>query len=188
MAWISGRTYSPESGELVFTIDENAQLPGPQYWQQIWIVCEGPEPIITAQDQDNSPQYADELTKASRYGIATASEYIGEHLEITADSSRSFGEVKLEDVEMFRCHPPIYRTVTVSIVNFDINDDGDSVMRTEGCIGKDQCDTIGIYLRTRGKNPSRDTLNRTFPNDVLRAICWHESRWIHFGPNGKPIR
>jgi Transglycosylase SLT domain len=25
-----------------------------------------------------------------------------------------------------------------------------------------------------------------FPSDVLRAICWQESRWKHFLPNGKP--
>src|SRR5262249_8390206 len=98
-----------------------------------------------------------------------------------------FGEAQFEDLAPFNCGEPIYRTVTVSIVNFDITDDGDSVLMTQGCIGK-QCDEIGIYLRTRGKNPTRDILNKAFPNDVLRAIGWQESRWMHFGPNGKPIR
>src|SRR5262249_54887187 len=29
-------------------------------------------------------------------------------------------------------------------------------------------------------------LDAMFPNDVLRAIGWRESRWRHFLPNGKP--
>jgi hypothetical protein len=78
------------------------------------------------------------------------------------------------------------RTVTVSIVNFDVSDNGDAVLSSTGCIDRN-CDTIGIYLKTRGKNPTRAILDNAFPNDILRAICWQESRWRHFASNGKPI-
>jgi hypothetical protein len=30
-------------------------------------------------------------------------------------------------------------------------------------------------------------LDAVFPNDILRAICWRESRWRHFLPSGKPL-
>jgi hypothetical protein len=39
MTWVSGRTIFPASGELVFYIDENANLPPAQIWDQVWQIA-----------------------------------------------------------------------------------------------------------------------------------------------------
>lgn len=78
-----------------------------------------------------------------------------------------------------------FRTLTFTIVNFDVTDGGDSVATTKGCIDN-SCDEIGIYLRTRGRNPSPSVLSPMFSSDIERAVAWQESRWNHFLPSGKP--
>ena len=63
MSWISGRTISPASGELVFIIDEDANLLGPQNWVQLWQVCKGQEPIAVADEAIESAEFSDGVAK-----------------------------------------------------------------------------------------------------------------------------
>lgn len=193
MAWISGRTISPTSGELVFTIDEDAQLPGPQVWEQLWDVCEGLEPIVHASGVGDPSEpvgtvhYTDSLDRAQLVEKSVEnSEYTGEHLSITDSGAKAFDHVDPADIDpMSRCRSYI-RKLTFRVLNFEISDNGDSTQTTQGYVGNN-CATIGIYLRTRGKNPTKAALKGIFSDDISRAICWNESRWRHFLPNGKPL-
>ncbi|MDG4882000.1 transglycosylase SLT domain-containing protein [Mesorhizobium sp. WSM4884] len=187
MTWISGRTISPSSGELVFWIDENANLPGPQNWEQMWQTCQGEEPIVVAQERELIRP-----TLLEDYGIASPTQaccvdtggVARDHLMVEL-CHLATEKTAREDVEPMSNCSTSFRTLTFTLVNFDITDGGDSIETTRGCVGHN-CDEIAIALRTRGKNPSRATLNPMFPSDILRAIAWQESRWNHFLPNGKP--
>jgi hypothetical protein len=194
MAWISGRTVSPASGELVFMIDDNAMLPPPQNWDQLWQICKGIEPIIARAGGNppiaiDRPSYCDRALQATpNYDnliiTLSPSEYL-KAVPRAAVRHRSFND---SDADPYSLCESYTRTLTVSIVNFEINDDGDSVLETTGCVDFGRsCDSISIYLKTRGRNPSRATLQNYFPDGILRAICWHESRWRHFLPNGTPV-
>lgn len=39
-----------------------------------------------------------------------------------------------------------------------------------------------------GQNPTREQLNRVFPNDLLKAIAWQESSWRQFDARGNPLK
>ena len=183
MGWITGKTLSPASGELVFTIGPNCELPGPQTWQQFWKYCDGPEPIFPevlsgpATIFDDFEMRGGEESKQSSKSPAY-------HLSLGVTPS-TFESVEPADAEPQSKCSSTKRTVTFQVVNFDINDGGDSIATSTGSYGGGS-DSISIFLRTRGTNPSRDVLNAAFPSDLLRAIAWHESRWAHFLPSGKP--
>ncbi len=179
MTWISGRTLSPASEEMVFWISEDAGLPPSQNWEQLWQVCSGIEPIVM------KFQYADQL----RAMVSTAKDSIlllpAAHLLDAAEAAVPYTEVAAADIDPdSRCESH-RRTVSISVVNFDINDDGESVCETTCTVGNASA-TLAIRLKMRGRNPSRDALDAAFPDDMHRAIGWQESTWRHFLPNGKP--
>ena len=181
MAWISGRTLSPSSGELVFTIGPDAQLPAAQDWVQLWEVCPGIEPIPTGVVLE----YTDLVN-------ALAREQDGLTLRLESAVSlvcrpgvpRSVSrEGRVPDPSKCQAYR---RVVRIEFVSFEVTDNGESVVQTKGCAGVN-CDTIAIYLRTRGTNPSRAAVSAALGGDMLRAICWRESTWRQFGANGKPL-
>jgi hypothetical protein len=47
-----------------------------------------------------------------------------------------------------------------------------------------------VRIRVLGENPSRGQVAKKIgPNDLLRALCWQESReWRQFDPGGTPLR
>lgn len=187
MSWISGQTISPSSGELVFTIDADCNLPRPQNWEQLWQTCKGIPPFADREEAipPESLEFEDGLV-APVFGACECrklSEEWGQHLISMNDTSLNV--MDFQEAEPDSACTTTRRIVTFGFANFHINDDGESIATTRGCIDRN-CDEISIYLRTRGTNPARATLNAMFPDDFLRAICWQESRWAHFLPNGKP--
>lgn len=182
MSWISGRTISPASGELVFMIDENANLPPSQDWVQFWEVCGGIEPIKVGAELACWDSMALVLRQGQREGDEAAVGWLRSVTEYRGERD----QLRDADVDpMLDCRIS-ERTLTIQMVNFDVTDNGDSVFETKGCVDS-SCDIIAIYVRTRGLNPSRAALNAALPDDIMRAICWQESRWRHFLPNGKPL-
>ena len=183
MSWISGRTLSPTTGELVFVIDENANLPGPQSWEQLWTICKGLEPIIISDDEIGDALFLDRARRARLSGPQDWES--AAHTTTVADLQPPTDPVP-EEVHPTQDCVNYPRTVTVTMVSFNVTDGGDSVLESKGCIGQ-QCDYLYIALKTRGTNPSPQVLNGMFPNDILRAIAWHESAWKQFGVSGKPL-
>lgn len=191
MAWISGTTISPTNHELLFVIDENANLPAAsQAWVQRWTVCQGIEPIIpeVGSPVAQAPTYSNTLWNLGVNGHRGRHDFDAEgvatHLleDVEPDDARPANEVEAEKDS--KCTVTT-RTLTYRLANFDINDGGDSVATTTGCIGTN-CVQLSIRLKTRGTNPSRAILDAAFPNDIMRAIGWRESRWAPFLPDGKP--
>lgn len=184
MTWISGRTLSPASGELVFWIDENAGLPAPQVWEQIWQVCSGIEPLVKIvpikfSDRAFAASSGDDadvvrLTPVRHFSITVASEAEYEPLAPTDYDARS-------DCNTWR------RSLTYALTDFNIpNVGGDAIAETKGCV-QANCDTIAIALHIRGRNPSKAALSAALANDIARAICWRESSWRQFLPSGRPL-
>lgn len=185
MAWISGRTISPANGELVFVIDENANLPSAaQNWEQLWQICKGIEPIVPV-GEEGGFQVARHSDETDKEKFHCRDDFLhGRHIQIRPQDEHA-SQFESEEIEPQSECEATRRTLTFRMVNFDINDNGESIATTTGCVGRN-CDQIAISLRTRGKNPLHSTLNSMFPNDFMRAIGWQESRWNHFLPNGKP--
>lgn len=190
MAWISGRTIRPASGELVFVIDEHANMPSPQEWEQFWKWCEGIEPAPLDGDDvvaSHAPELWDEVfaIKPRRRGTLTARLHPTSHVLLATPSAPVVSKMDEREAEPVSECKTARRTLTFNFVSWDINDGGESVASTEMCLGQ-SCDSIAINLRTRGTNPSFGVLMSAIPSDVFRAIAWQESRWRPFLPNGKP--
>jgi hypothetical protein len=181
MTWIAGRTISPSSGELVFTIDEDANLPPSQRWEQLWQVCTGIEPITGVSAPIGPIAYSDSVMVEGEL-MSHA-----DHFTASAVSPERVMEVAKTDIDPMSECQSYRRALVFAFFNFDVTDDGDAVYETTGCIGSN-CDSISIYVRTRGRNPRPGDLHAALGTDMLRAICWNESRWRNFGSNGKPIK
>src|SRR5262249_49453137 len=106
MTWISRRTVSPTSGELVFTIDENAQLPKPQYWQQLWIICSGDHP--TSQSSGESQKIQSPACRSfevpRKFGSSTTQLSPAKYLESVSSGNVPSSVIEVEDIDpMSRC-------------------------------------------------------------------------------------
>lgn len=48
--------------------------------------------------------------------------------------------------------------------------------------------TISLTILIRGSNPPAADLSAALGTDLMRALCWIESRWRQFGSDGMPIK
>lgn len=148
MAWVSGRTIAPTSGELVFVIDAEAPLPRAQTWIQVWQVCRGIPRLRSEPDSVLTISHNDGLQKIAA-SVSHHEQYVGDHLETnisagpTVDESDMLGFFDDSECDALR------RNVTFSFVNFDINDGGDSVATTESCRRSQLRNPVDIFARAR---------------------------------------
>ncbi len=190
MTYCRGRTLKPASGTLKFTIDVNPSLPGPQYWEQFWTCCEGPEPFLPKNKKTEAVcQFGSQEVDAPFHenilnlGSIDTDNLLIElspnegSLQITEDVIDTMEREK-NDYE--RCRN-LRRTLKIEVISFNIEGNGDAIVTTSYGL-----EEIAISLKLFGTNPSRQLIAATLPNDIMKAICWQESRWKQFS-NGKPL-